>query len=148
MKQFLTHQLSSEFILSRLMPRVMAAGLVLLMSILFIAPSSVSADPSLCDGLSPEKKGVCLVDPIAYNEDNSGEGVYGLIEDIINIFSIVVGVISVIMIIIGGLKYITSSGDSNNVTSAKNTILYAVIGLVVVAFAQIIVLFVLENIGD
>jgi hypothetical protein len=47
------------------------------------------------------------------------------------------------MIIIGGLKYITSSGDSNNITSAKNTILYAIIGLVVVALAQFIVKFVL-----
>lgn len=71
--------------------------------------------------------------------------VNGLIALIINIFSIVVGVVAVIMIIIGGLKYITSSGDSNNVTSAKNTILYAIIGLVVVALAQFIVKFVLAK---
>lgn len=71
--------------------------------------------------------------------------VNGLIKLIINIFSIVVGVVSVIMIIIGGLKYITSSGDSNNVTSAKNTILYAIIGLIVVALAQFVVQFVLAK---
>ncbi|CAN5657901.1 hypothetical protein BH23PAT2_BH23PAT2_06010 [soil metagenome] len=65
----------------------------------------------------------------------------------IDIFSYIVGVISVIMIIIGGLKYITSSGDPSNVTSAKNTILYAVIGLVVVALAQVIVIFVLDKVG-
>jgi len=58
---------------------------------------------------------------------------------VINAFSVVVGIIAVIMIIIGGLKYITSTGDSNNTNSAKNTILYAIIGLVVVALAQIIV---------
>lgn len=62
----------------------------------------------------------------------------------INIFSWVVGVAAVIMIIIGGLKYITSSGDSNNITSAKNTILYAIIGLIIVALAQFIVKFVLN----
>lgn len=62
----------------------------------------------------------------------------------INVFSWVVGVAAVIMIIIGGLKYITSSGDSNNITSAKNTILYAIIGLVIVALAQFIVKFVLN----
>lgn len=68
-----------------------------------------------------------------------------IIRLIINIFSIIVGVVAVIMIIIGGLKYITSGGDSNNVTSAKNTILYAIIGLIIVALAQIIVRFVLGN---
>ena len=58
-------------------------------------------------------------------------------------FSAIVGIIAVVMIIVGGIKYITSGGDSGNVTAAKNTILYAVIGLVVVALAQIIVKFVL-----
>jgi hypothetical protein len=66
---------------------------------------------------------------------------------IINIFSIVVGIVAVIMIVLGGLKYITSGGDSNNVTSAKNTILYAVVGLVVVALAQFIVRFVLGKVN-
>lgn len=67
------------------------------------------------------------------------------IKLVINIFSLVVGVVSVIMIIIGGLKYITSGGDSGNITGAKNTILYAIIGLVVVALAQVVVKFVLER---
>jgi hypothetical protein len=65
----------------------------------------------------------------------------------INILTLIVGVISVIMIIVGGLKYITSGGDSSNVQGAKNTIMYAIIGLVVVALAQIIVNFVLGNVG-
>lgn len=142
MKQFLTHQLSSNATLSRLMSKLAAVGLVLLMSVLFVAPNNVSA-ASRCSSVEPAERGVCLTDPDSYFADRDGSGVYDLVEDIINIFSIVVGVISVIMIIIGGLKYITSAGDSNNVTSAKNTILYAIIGLVVVAFAQIIVLFVL-----
>ncbi|MEO5627553.1 MAG: pilin [Candidatus Saccharimonadales bacterium] len=66
---------------------------------------------------------------------------------VINIFSLVVGVAAVIMIIVGGLRYIISGGDSGNVTSAKNTILYAIIGLVVVALAQFIVKFVLTKVG-
>ncbi|TXG75979.1 hypothetical protein E6P97_04540 [Patescibacteria group bacterium] len=63
----------------------------------------------------------------------------------LNLFSAIVGIIAVVMIIVGGIKYITSGGDSGNVTSAKNTILYAIIGLVVVALAQIIVRFVLAR---
>jgi hypothetical protein len=57
----------------------------------------------------------------------------------------VVGVIAVIMIIIGGLKYVTSGGDSSAVGSAKNTIIYALVGLVVVALAQALVKFVLAK---
>jgi hypothetical protein len=71
-----------------------------------------------------------------------------IIATVINVFSIVVGIIAVIMIIIGGLKYITSSGDSGNVTGAKNTILYAVVGLIVVALAQFVVKFVLDKTVD
>jgi len=63
----------------------------------------------------------------------------------LNIFSSIVGIIAVVMIIVGGVKYITSQGESANVTSAKNTILYALVGLVVVALAQIIVRFVLNR---
>ena len=70
-----------------------------------------------------------------------------IVKLVINIFSLVVGIVAIIMIIVGGLKYITSSGDSGNVQSAKNTILYAIIGLVVVALAQFIVRFVLSKIG-
>ena len=68
-----------------------------------------------------------------------------LITKIVNILSVVVGIVAVIMIIIGGFRYVTSGGKQESVSSAKNTILYAIIGLVIVALAQIIVHFVLKN---
>lgn len=68
-----------------------------------------------------------------------------LLARIINVFSIIVGVIAVIMIIVGGLRYITSGGDSSKVGTAKSTILYAIIGLVIVALAQLVVHFVLNE---
>jgi uncharacterized membrane protein YozB (DUF420 family) len=68
-----------------------------------------------------------------------------IITLVVNIFSLIVGVVAVIMIIVGGLKYITSGGDSGNVSGAKNTILYAIVGLIVVALAQFIVRFVLSQ---
>lgn len=64
---------------------------------------------------------------------------------VVNIISIVVGVVAVIMIIFGGAKYITSGGESGKITGAKNTIIYALIGLVIVALAQVIVHFVLNK---
>lgn len=63
---------------------------------------------------------------------------------VLNVLSIVIGIVAVVMVIIGGFKYITSAGDSGKTASAKNTILYAVIGLVIVIFAQIIVNFVIN----
>lgn len=81
-------------------------------------------------------------------DDADSSPVYDIITTIINLFSIVVGAVSVIMIIIGGFRYITSGGDSGNVTSAKNTILYAIVGLVIVIFAQTIVRFVLGSLPD
>ncbi len=68
-----------------------------------------------------------------------------LLSKVINIFSVIVGVIAVIMIIIGGFRYITSGGKEEGIKGAKNTIVYALIGLVVVALAQVIVKFVLTN---
>jgi hypothetical protein len=67
------------------------------------------------------------------------------LTNIINIFSGIVGVIAVLMIIVGGLRYITSGGDTNKVSGAKTTIIYALVGLVVVAMAQLIVHFVLTQ---
>ena len=68
------------------------------------------------------------------------------IRNVINILSAIVGVVAVIMIIVGGFRYITSGGNDASVTGAKNTILYAIIGLVIVALAQIIVHFVISRI--
>lgn len=108
---------------------------------------TVGAQPNIGEKL---KEGTCL--EVGNPDCETGTGaeatVNTIIEDVVNIFSIVVGVVAVIMIIIGGLKYITSSGDSGNVTSAKNTILYAIIGLIIVALAQVIVRFVLNRALD
>ncbi len=87
--------------------------------------------------------GACIGDDCL--TENADDRVSGMINTIINIFSVVVGVVSVIMIIVGGFKYITSGGDSGNVSSAKNTILYAIVGLIIVALAQVIVQFVLNR---
>lgn len=60
----------------------------------------------------------------------------------VNILSIIIGIAAVLMIIVAGLRFITSSGDTSKVAGAKNSIIYALIGLVVVAIAQTIVHFV------
>ena len=66
------------------------------------------------------------------------------IMNIINVVLGIVGIIAVIYIIIGGINYMTSLGDPGKVQKAKNTILYAIIGLVVVILAGVIVNFVIS----
>lgn len=90
--------------------------------------------------------GVGAIDPSGSCDGSSESTINSLIATIINLLSIAVGVISVIMVIVGGFKYVASNGDQAGVTSAKNTIMYAVVGLVVVALAQVIVNFVLSEI--
>ena len=124
----------------------LSIGTLLMLPVLALAPVSLAAqaniDQGLCAGASFDVTtgGTC---DVAGSGQEAASSVNNIIETVINIFSIVVGFVSVIMIIIGGLKYITSGGDSGNITGAKNTILYAIIGLVIVALAQIIVQFVL-----
>ena len=65
---------------------------------------------------------------------------------IINVALGVIGFIAVVMIILGGVQYTTSSGDAAKVTKAKNTILYGIVGLVVALLAFAIVNFVLGNV--
>jgi hypothetical protein len=100
----------------------------------------VNIQGGLCSGASFELNLDCQIDRLQASERLSF-----YVSQAINIFSVIVGVIAVVMIIIGGVKYITSGGDANNVTGAKNTILYAIIGLVVVALSQVIVQFVLGS---
>lgn len=71
----------------------------------------------------------------------------GSVLGIVNWLLFAVGVVAVIMLIWGGIKYATSAGDSNKVTAAKNTILYAIIGLAVAVLAFAIVSFVLTTLN-
>ena len=123
----------------------------LLITVPMVTPAAVVAAPNpnaeiqgnLCQGANLN------VNPVTgKTECTTAEGIGGFqktLEKIINIISIIVGVVAVIMIIFGGFKYITSGGTAEKVTGAKNTILYGLIGLIIVALAQVIVRFVLRE---
>lgn len=74
-----------------------------------------------------------------------GDG--GIFTRITSIALYVIGAVSVIMLIWGGLRYILSGGDSKKITDAKNTVLYAIIGLIISFLAYAIIRFVLNAIG-
>jgi len=97
---------------------------------------------SLCQGTNIASSGSNSTDCTT----NAGNGsLKSLATQVVNVFSIIVGVVAVIMVIYGGFKYITSGGEAGNVSGAKNTLIYAVVGLIIVALAQFIVHFVLST---
>lgn len=111
--------------------------------IMVAAPAPASA--LFENSVSEACKGASLSDLGTCNETRAENKVNRAISKGINIFSMIIGIIAVVMIMIAGFKYITSTGDANSVNSAKNTLLYAVIGLVIVAMAQVIVRFVITQ---
>jgi hypothetical protein len=125
--------------------QLMALALLATFGFTGVVAAQANLQDSLCTGANELQIRSTPTSDCATVSTGSEEGVNDLITDIINVFSVIVGIIAVIMIIWGGLKYITSGGDSGNVTAAKNTILYAIIGLIIVALAQFIVRFVLSK---
>lgn len=77
----------------------------------------------------------------------SGSGLMSAIRTIINVLLIFASLVAVIMIIYGGVRYIISRGDEDEAAAAKNTILYAVIGLIVIGLSAAIVNFVIGAIS-
>lgn len=79
------------------------------------------------------------------HQDNSIYGPNGILTKAARVVSIVAGIAAVISIIVAGLRYALASGDPANVTKARNTITYALVGLAIAAFAQGIVIFLLDE---
>jgi hypothetical protein len=77
----------------------------------------------------------------AANADNATS----MTKDIINTMLYILGIIAVVMIVVGGIKYTTSSGDASKVKSAKDTIMYSIVGVIVAIFAYAIVNFVVTR---
>lgn len=71
----------------------------------------------------------------------------GIFNQITSVALGIIGAVSVIMLIWGGLRYIISGGDSKKITDAKNTILYAIIGLIIAVLSYAIISFVLNSIS-
>lgn len=77
------------------------------------------------------------------NRSNTNLG--NTIKRVLNILSVIIAIIAIIMIVIGGARFVVSAGKQESVSAAKNTVLYAIIGLIIVALAQAIVHFVLRE---
>lgn len=76
----------------------------------------------------------------------SNDSVGAILKNVINVMLYLAGAIAVLVIVVGGIRYITSDGDPGSANKAKNTIIYALVGLVVAVMSYSIVNFVIERI--
>jgi len=117
--------------------RLLSSLLLLVLGslILLAVPHTVLA----VDPLSEACKGDASTSSVCKSSSKDPiTGKDGVLNKATVIVSTIVGVASIIVIIIGGFKYVISGGDSNQTKSAKDTVLYAVIGLVIAATARLI----------
>ena len=114
--------------------RIVLPILIMVVAVVALVPGNVSA-LTLQEGAEAARCDGCPADLFGNN---------GVFKQITNTVLYIVGIIAVIMLIIGGIRYVTSGGDSKKVTDAKNTVLYAIIGLVIAFLAFAIVNFVIS----
>jgi len=135
--------ITNKIFFNRLSKKIILVSILVITSLMSIG---LSAQVYAVDSKSAVCEGAGIVDPTASCAPGGSSNVASsLIKNGLNLFSAIIGIIAVVMMMLGGVKYIMSQGDAGQVATAKNTILYAAIGLVIVALAQIIVKFVLNR---
>jgi uncharacterized membrane protein YuzA (DUF378 family) len=110
---------------------LLVLGLLAVPIATYACPSSNSASGQVLSGVGQT------------GSDCSGAGVNKTISTAVTILSIVVGAAAIIMVLVSGIKYISSGGDSAKVSSAKSTLIYALVGVAIAAVAQLLVHFIL-----
>ena len=123
----------------KIFTKILTAG-VLIVGLLGVFTPSVSAANGIdiCSGDSKDSV-------YCQNKDKGEDQVNGIIKTIVEALLMAVGAISIIMIVIGGILFALSSGDTQKAAKARSTILYAVVGLIVSVFASAIVNFVFDG---
>ncbi|HVE80552.1 MAG TPA: hypothetical protein VNA68_00180 [Candidatus Dormibacteraeota bacterium] len=135
--------------------RFLASFFTVMLGVLIIAPSAqvlaaTRAEYEACLGakgtpLDGEGKSVPTATAGNMVRCDTGKELTTFINNINNALLFIAGAVAVVIIIIGGIGYVTSTGDPARITKAKNTILYAVMGLIVALLAYAVVGFVLTR---
>ncbi len=126
--------------LQKLFRGLLGLTLVAGVSTLLITGAPLAVEATTTSNIKDGVGGVGGNDP-----GNQGSQVTVVIKNVINILLFLIGMIAVIMIVIAGLRFVTANGDSNTISSARNTVLYAVVGIIVAVAAYAIVNFILDQ---
>ncbi len=111
--------------------------------------TALAAPSSQCGGgFSAAQCSACSgISELGTSQDcaSGGSGVTNIISTGVSILSYIIGVVAVVMIIISGIRFATSGGNSSSVESSKKMLIYAILGLVLAALAQVLVRWVLNS---
>jgi hypothetical protein len=117
-------------------------AMVVTFSVLFgVGGAAMAASPidgarqDVCNGVQTQVGGTCGA--------GAGTDISRVIRAVLQILSWIAGVVAVFMVLLSGLKYITSGGDSSGIAGAKQALIYAIVGVIIVALSQVIVRFVI-----
>lgn len=121
-----------NFVIASLLSVTALTGVIATSQVVSAAEPRATANCEQTPQLSLQDGTKCA-DPGTTAENLTGPG--GVFQTVANILLFLVGAVAVIMLIIGGLRYVTSNGQSDAVSGAKNTIMYAIIGIVVAFLA-------------
>ncbi len=121
---------------------------VIVISTLFAVPQiarAVDVIKPVCDAQNGINDSQVCKDDLTHSADNPIFGPSGVMTRAISIVSLVVGIVSIIIIVIAGIKFMTSQGNPQAVSTARNQIIYAIIGIVVASLAQGLVALILRK---
>lgn len=120
-------------------------AITLIGSIILLAPSMASAATPIVNGNNCQGSAANSAICQGNTTGNPLVGPNGLLGKVTRIVAVFGGAVAVIMIMVGGLMYVLSDGDSGKISNAKNTVVYALVGLVVIGTAQSIIIFVIDR---
>lgn len=134
-------------ILARLFITILTAGLLLAPGIVYAQTTPAPAAPqtNVLDPVCPTSGAGSTAHVCSSQNNTQIDGSGGIIVKTTRIVAVITGVASIIMIMVGGFKYVISQGESAEINSAKNTILYALVGLVISVSAPFIIGFVINR---
>jgi multisubunit Na+/H+ antiporter MnhB subunit len=119
--------------------------LLTVLTVLGLVALPLTPAVTFADGTDPASEIQQGVSGVGGSSTANQDDLKGFLKTIVNVMLFILGAIAVIMIIIGGIRYTTSNGDAAQTKGAKDTILYAVVGLIVAILAYAIVNFVISS---
>ena len=125
--------------------RILALAMLLTVFLMMSPATSLAWDPfgggaTNCNDPKQTKSAVCnssKTDPIA--------GEFGILGKLTNLTAFIAGIAAIIMIIVSGINFMTSSGDAQKIASARSSLINAIIGLVVIVVARSLIIFVIAK---
>lgn len=129
--------------------------LILLTVALGLASSAAAVSPAHAALFTGAKQQACSganlqnnrsAEDCAKDGEEAGNKASATIQNVVNVLTMIVGIAAVIIITINGLRFITANGDSGQITAARNGVIYALVGLIIAAMAQVVVRFVVNRI--